>query len=53
MQLIRNFIEADIAGGAKMSVAQLVERDGRSRHPGHPHASQLWPMLRQVLGSPS
>ena len=36
MQLIRNFIEADIAGGKKMG-STSSSGDGRGGHPGHPH----------------
>jgi acyl-homoserine lactone acylase PvdQ len=52
MQLIRNFIEKDLAGGKKMGTAQLVSamdeaatQDVRS--------VQLWPILKEVLGTPA
>src|SRR5438309_5737149 len=52
MQLIRSFIEADIAGGKQMGSEQLISAMDEA-------ATQdlrivaLWPILKQVLGTPS
>jgi acyl-homoserine lactone acylase PvdQ len=52
MQLIRNFIEADIAGGKKMDAAQLVSAMDEAATQDI-RSVELWPILKQVLGSPS
>jgi acyl-homoserine lactone acylase PvdQ len=52
MQLIRNFIEADLAGGKKMEPAQLVSAMDEAATQDI-RSLQLWPILKQVLGSPS
>src|SRR5262249_35015998 len=49
MQLIRNFIEQDIAGGKKMGIEQLTSAmDEAATRP-----VELWPVLRQALGTPA
>ncbi len=52
MQLIRNFIEKDLAGGKKMEPAQLVSAMDEAATQDI-RSVQLWPLLKQVLGSPS
>jgi acyl-homoserine lactone acylase PvdQ len=52
MQLIRDFIEADIAGGKKMDAAQLVSAMDEAATQDI-RSVELWPILKQVLGSPS
>jgi hypothetical protein len=52
MQLIRSFIEADIAGGKKMELAQLVSAMDEAATQDI-RAVQLWPTLRKALGAPS
>jgi acyl-homoserine lactone acylase PvdQ len=52
MQLIRNFIERDLAGGKKMEPAQLVSAMDEAATQDI-RSVQLWPILKQVLGSPS
>jgi acyl-homoserine lactone acylase PvdQ len=52
MQLIRNFIQADLAGGKKMEAAQLVSAMDEAATQDI-RSVQLWPILKQVLGSPS
>jgi acyl-homoserine lactone acylase PvdQ len=52
MQLIRNFIEADIAGGRRMDTAQLVSAMDEAATQDI-RAVELWPIIRQVLGTPS
>ena len=52
MQLIRNFIEADLAGGKKMEPAQLVSAMDEAATQDI-RSVQLWPTLKQALGSPS
>jgi acyl-homoserine lactone acylase PvdQ len=52
MQLIRNFIEADIAGGKKMGVEQLISAMDEAATQDI-RMVQLWPIIKQVLGSPS
>jgi acyl-homoserine lactone acylase PvdQ len=51
MQLIRNFIEKDLAAG-KMEPAQLVSAMDEAATQDI-RSVQLWPILKQVLGSPS
>ena len=52
MQLIRSFIEKDIAGGRRMGIEELISAMDEA-------ATQdirivaLWPMLKEVLGTPS
>jgi acyl-homoserine lactone acylase PvdQ len=52
MQLIRNFIQADLAGGKKMEPAQLVSAMDEAATQDI-RSVQLWPTLKQALGSPS
>jgi hypothetical protein len=52
MQLIRNFIEADIAGGKKMGVEQLISAMDEAATQDV-RMVELWPIIKQVLGSPS
>src|SRR5262249_35763146 len=52
MQLIRNFIEGDIAGGKKMGVEQLVSAMDEAATQDI-RMVQLWPTIKQVLGTPS
>jgi acyl-homoserine lactone acylase PvdQ len=52
MQLIRNFIEKDLAGGKKMEPAQLVSAMDEAATQDI-RSVQLWPILKQALGSPS
>src|SRR4029077_1669235 len=52
MQLIRNFIEADIAGGKQMGPEQLVSAMDEAATQDI-RMVQLWPIIRQVLGTPS
>ncbi len=52
MQLIRNFIEADLAGGRKMNIAQLASAMDEAATQDI-RAVELWPLLKQVLGTPS
>jgi acyl-homoserine lactone acylase PvdQ len=52
MQLIRNFIEKDLAGGGKMETAQLVSAMDEAATQDI-RSVELWPILKQVLGSPS
>jgi acyl-homoserine lactone acylase PvdQ len=52
MQLIRNFIEADTAGGAKMGVEQLISAMDEAATQDI-RMVQLWPLLRKALGSPA
>ncbi len=52
MQLIRNFVEKDLAGGKKMEPAQLVSAMDEAATQDI-RSVQLWPILKQVLGSPS
>jgi acyl-homoserine lactone acylase PvdQ len=52
MQLIRNFVEADIAGGKKMGVEQLISAMDEAATQDI-RMVQLWPIIKQVLGSPS
>ena len=51
MQLIRNFIEADIAGGKQMGVEQLVSAMDEAATQDI-RMVELWPLLKQALGSP-
>jgi hypothetical protein len=52
MQLIRNFIEADTAGGNKMGVEQLISAMDEAATQDI-RMVELWPILRKALGSPS
>jgi acyl-homoserine lactone acylase PvdQ len=52
MQLIRNFIEADLAGGKKMQSSQLASAMDEAATQDI-RSVQLWPLLKQALGSPS
>jgi hypothetical protein len=51
MQLIRNFIEADIAGGKKMRIQQLVTAMDEAATQDI-RMVKLWPIIKQVLGTP-
>ncbi|HEX4188336.1 MAG TPA: penicillin acylase family protein [Solirubrobacteraceae bacterium] len=52
MQLIRNFIEADLAGGKKMGIEQLVTAMDEAATQDV-RMVQLWPTVKQALGTPS
>jgi acyl-homoserine lactone acylase PvdQ len=52
MQLIRNFIEADTAGGKKMGIEQLVSAMDEAATQDI-RMVELWPIIKQALGSPS
>ncbi len=52
MQLIRNFIEADIAGGHKMDAAELASAMDEAATQDI-RMVELWPTIKQVLGTPS
>jgi acyl-homoserine lactone acylase PvdQ len=52
MQLIRNFILHDIAGGRKMNAAELVSAMDEAATQDI-RGVQLWPILEEVLGTPS
>jgi acyl-homoserine lactone acylase PvdQ len=52
MQLIRNFIEADLAGGKKMGAEQLVSAMDEAATQDI-RMVELWPLLKQALGSTS
>jgi acyl-homoserine lactone acylase PvdQ len=52
MQLIRNFIQQDLAGGKKMGVEQLISAMDEAATQDI-RMVQLWPIIRQVLGTPS
>ncbi len=52
MQLIRNFIEADLAGGHKMGAEQLVSAMDEAATQDI-RMVELWPVIRQVLGTPA
>jgi acyl-homoserine lactone acylase PvdQ len=51
-QLIKNHIEADIAGGRKMQLAELASAMDEAATEDI-RMVQLWPTIRQVLGTPS
>ncbi|HEV3284082.1 MAG TPA: penicillin acylase family protein [Solirubrobacteraceae bacterium] len=52
MQLIRNFIEADLAGGAKMGIQQLVTAMDEAATQDI-RMVELWPTIKQALGTPA
>src|SRR3989442_11280142 len=52
MQLIRNHVEADIAGGKKMGVEQLISAMDEAATEDI-RMVELWPIIKQVLGTPS
>jgi acyl-homoserine lactone acylase PvdQ len=52
MQLIRNVIEADLAGGRTMGVEQLVSAMDEAATQDI-RMVELWPIIKQVLGTPS
>jgi acyl-homoserine lactone acylase PvdQ len=52
MQLIRNFIQTDLAGGKKMEPAQLVSAMDEAATQDI-RSVQLWPIIKQALGTPS
>jgi acyl-homoserine lactone acylase PvdQ len=52
MQMIRNHIEADIAGGRKMQIAELVSAMDEAATEDI-RMVQLWPLIKQVLGTPA
>jgi acyl-homoserine lactone acylase PvdQ len=51
-QLIRNFVEADVAGGKKIGIEQLVQAMDEAATQDIRMVA-LWPLIKQVLGSPS
>jgi acyl-homoserine lactone acylase PvdQ len=51
MQLIRNFVEGDIAAGKKMGVEQLVSAMDEAATQDI-RMVELWPILKQLLGTP-
>jgi acyl-homoserine lactone acylase PvdQ len=51
-QLIRNFVEGDIAGGKQMGLEQLISAMDEAATQDI-RMVELWPIIRQVLGSPS
>jgi acyl-homoserine lactone acylase PvdQ len=52
MQLIRSFIEADIAGGKKMGAEQLISAMDEAATQDI-RMVELWPILKQILGTPA
>jgi acyl-homoserine lactone acylase PvdQ len=52
MQLIRNFIAQDLAGGKKMEAAQLVSAMDEAATQDI-RSVQLWPIIKEALGTPS
>jgi acyl-homoserine lactone acylase PvdQ len=52
MQLIRSFIETDIGGGKQLGIEQLVSAMDEAATQDI-RMVELWPMIRQVLGSPA
>jgi acyl-homoserine lactone acylase PvdQ len=52
MQMIRNFIQQDIAGGKKMGTEQLVSAMDEAATQDI-RMVELWPIIRQALGTPS
>lgn len=52
MQLIRNFIQQDIAGGKKMGTEQLVSAMDEAATQDI-RGVQLWPIIKEALGTPS
>lgn len=52
MQLIRNFIEGDIAEGKRMDTAQLVSAMDEAATQDI-RMVELWPVLKRALGSPA
>ncbi len=52
MQLIRNFIEADIAGGKQMGLEQLVSAMDEAATQDI-RMVELWPTIKAALGTPS
>jgi acyl-homoserine lactone acylase PvdQ len=52
MQLIRNFIEQDIAGGKKMGIEQLTSAMDEAATQDI-RMVELWPVLKQALGQPA
>jgi acyl-homoserine lactone acylase PvdQ len=52
MQLIRNFIEKDIAGGRKMGEEELISAMDEAATQDI-RMVELWPILKEVLGTPS
>jgi acyl-homoserine lactone acylase PvdQ len=51
-QLIRNFVEADIVGGKKMGLEQLISAMDEAATQDI-RMVELWPIIKQLLGSPS
>ena len=49
MQLIRNFVEADIAGGKKMGVEQLISAMDEAATQDI-RMVEIWPIIKQALG---
>jgi len=52
MQMIRNHIEADIAGGKKMGVEQLISAMDEAATEDI-RMVELWPIIKQALGTPT
>jgi acyl-homoserine lactone acylase PvdQ len=52
MQLIRNFVEADIAGGKQMGVEQLISAMDEAATQDI-RMVELWPIIKPALGSPA
>jgi len=52
MQLIRNFIEADISGGKKMGVEQLISAMDEAATQDI-RVAEIWPIIKQALGEVS
>src|SRR5439155_11901867 len=51
MQLIRNYVEADLAGRNKMGLEQLVSAMDEAATQDI-RMVELWPLLKRVLGTP-
>jgi acyl-homoserine lactone acylase PvdQ len=52
VQLIRHFVEADIAGGKKMGIEQLISAMDEAATQDI-RMVELWPILKQILGTPT
>jgi hypothetical protein len=50
MQLIRNFVEADIAGGRKMGLEELISAMDEAATQDI-RIVELWPLLKSILGT--
>jgi hypothetical protein len=51
-ELIRNFVEADIAGGKQMGLEQLISAMDEASTQDI-RMVELWPIIKQALGTPS